>query len=526
MVRQPIIGYFKRAGRKFLTVLVLFFWPGVILAAAEGVVINEVAWMGTKSNSADEWLELFNGTTQEVDLTGWQLHEAGGETLIITLGGKIPAQGYFLIERTDDNSVADVAADIFGPFGGGGLNNNGENMVLKNSQGQAVDQVNAASGWPAGDNTTKATMERRGDGAWQTNDGLTINGHDVGGLAIMGTPRAANSGTGQTQQSSGQATSTSSGQATTTPLSQSSSGAGGSGGFVFSLIALKAEAGPDVVAEVGQTVSFDASFSQGANAYRWYLGDGNVKDGAAISHSYSYPGTYLVTLEASNSSQTAAWDQARVYVYGGKVLINEFKPALDGWVEFYNPNNSAANISGWILENGNGKFVFPAFVVIPAKGFLALSRQITGLDWSGGRIILKYPDGTAADEVVFEEEMAGLVAARGSGGFYWTKEATPGAPNIVLSSGDSLKSVLAALPGGSRVSAAPDRAIRNLAGSSYNEVVDSSASLPAEAAQAATTGNGRLGAVWGDLPFWIVLAVLASGAIGIVYAVASRRWRD
>ncbi|MEK7501048.1 MAG: lamin tail domain-containing protein, partial [Patescibacteria group bacterium] len=177
--------------KKFLPLLslssslsLLLFWPGVVFGAVDQIVINEIAWAGTAANSADEWLELYNPVDQEVDLAGWQLFEAGGATLIITLSGKITPKGYFLIERSDDNSVADVAADVFGPFGGSGLNNNGEFLVLKNAQGQTFDQIDASSNWPAGDSAAKSSMERKPDGGWQTNDGLTVNGHDVDGLAI------------------------------------------------------------------------------------------------------------------------------------------------------------------------------------------------------------------------------------------------------------------------------------------------------------------------------------------------------
>ena len=78
--------------------------------AAGDVVINEVAWMGTAANAADEWIELYNITAQNIDLTGWTLKSADTSPNI-TLSGSIPAHGFFLLERTNDTTVSDITAD-------------------------------------------------------------------------------------------------------------------------------------------------------------------------------------------------------------------------------------------------------------------------------------------------------------------------------------------------------------------------------------------------------------------------------
>ena len=170
-----------------------FVWPNFVQATTGDVIINEIAWMGTTALASDEWLELFNTTSQTIDLTGWGLFEAGGDTLIISLAGQISSQGYYLIERSDDDTVFDILADAKGPFSGNGLSNNGEYLILKNAAGETIDSINAPSGWPAGSASTQASMERKPDGTWQDNDGITINGHDAKNNPIIGTPRAANS---------------------------------------------------------------------------------------------------------------------------------------------------------------------------------------------------------------------------------------------------------------------------------------------------------------------------------------------
>jgi hypothetical protein len=117
------------------------------------VVLNEIAWMGTLTSANDEWIELHNTTGAPIDLTGWTLVAADG-TPDIVLSGTIPAGGYFLMERTDDTSVPGVTADLIYT---GALGNAGEVLTLRDAGTTLQDSVDA---WYAGNNTTKATMQR------------------------------------------------------------------------------------------------------------------------------------------------------------------------------------------------------------------------------------------------------------------------------------------------------------------------------------------------------------------------------
>jgi hypothetical protein len=109
-------------------------------ASVRDVVISEVAWMGTQASANDEWIELYNTTDHDIDLTGWKLQAADG-TPTITLSGIIPAHGFFLLERTDDNTVKDIAADlIYGNDGSNwALSNSGETLLLKDPSNTIID---------------------------------------------------------------------------------------------------------------------------------------------------------------------------------------------------------------------------------------------------------------------------------------------------------------------------------------------------------------------------------------------------
>ncbi len=151
--------------------------PLKILAADSTILINEVAWMGNETSANNEWLELKNTTGNEIDLAGWQLAAADG-TPSITLIGKIPANGFYLLERTGDQTLPAVLAD---QIYSGALSNTGEWLKLFNSAGILIDQINGTEGWPGGDNSTKQTMERDSALSWQSS------------AAANGTPKAENS---------------------------------------------------------------------------------------------------------------------------------------------------------------------------------------------------------------------------------------------------------------------------------------------------------------------------------------------
>src|SRR3989344_4973573 len=99
------------------------------------VVINEIAWMGTAASTSDnEWLELYNTTDQPINMNGLTL-KSQDETPNITLSGIVPASGYYLLERTDDDTLPDITADQIYT---GALGNSGEHLVLKDTAGTTI----------------------------------------------------------------------------------------------------------------------------------------------------------------------------------------------------------------------------------------------------------------------------------------------------------------------------------------------------------------------------------------------------
>jgi len=179
---------------------------GSTMCVGSSVVINEVAWSGTAASSSDEWIELHNPTEAAIDLMGWtvvfgnaviHLGEVDGATVELRRT-VIEAGGYLLLERTDDDTLSDVPADV---LYAGALGNDGIVIELRNAAGDAIDVVELAeTGWPAGTGSggepAYASMERvdpAGNPEWKSNDGVLRNGLDKEGNPLNGTPGRENS---------------------------------------------------------------------------------------------------------------------------------------------------------------------------------------------------------------------------------------------------------------------------------------------------------------------------------------------
>lgn len=144
----------------------------------QGVRVNEMAWMGGVRSANDEWIELKNTSGSRLDISGWQVVDKGEQIrLAFKEGAALTAGGFYLLERTDDDSVLGISADA---IYAGGLSNLDEGLRLFDGNCRLIDEVLASPNWPAGDNSSKGTMERKDDLSWQTSG---VQG---------GTPRAEN----------------------------------------------------------------------------------------------------------------------------------------------------------------------------------------------------------------------------------------------------------------------------------------------------------------------------------------------
>lgn len=389
----------------FLAAILMVVFLFIPISARANVIINEIAWMGTGVSANDEWIELYNNSEQGIDLTGWTLKAIDG-TPSINLEGNISTNSYFLLERTDDNSVPNITADQIYT---GALSNSGEHLELKNPNNNIIDEIDGSNDWPAGDNSSKQTMQLV-NSKWETGDA---------------TPKAENSITPPTAPEgapeNGEETITISGNHP--PV---------------------ADAGNNIIGFINQEISFDGSNSSDPDgdelAYSWNMGDGKLIEEKAFTYQYLYQGTYLVSLMVYDGRNYVS-DTITVKIQPQQITINEFIPNPEGkdeeneWIEVYNDSDSAIDISGWQLddmEEGSKPFVFPENTLIAPKNYLVFPRTITNiaLNNTSDSVRLLLPEGIVFQQIDYEDCKEGQSSARTDQGFVWSPP-SPGIANVV-----------------------------------------------------------------------------------------------
>ncbi len=368
----------------------LFFVP---FFASANVVLNEIAWMGTSESSTNEWIELYNNGSASVDLTGWTLTAADGAPSI-ALSGLILPDGYYLIERTDDDSVPNIAADLVTAFGSG-LSNAGEILRLSNAASAVVDTVDGSGSWASvgGDNTTKDTAQRTTSG-W---------------ITALPTPRAKNPGFAS-QAGSVTETSTGSLSSTSTTVNSAPGSSGGSSGSsgggsasapsYYPRKNISVDAGEDRHILAGLPTPFSGA-AHGLYdedlpyaTYRWNFGDGGTGVGKTPEHTYVDMGDYIVTLEVFHSSYHAS-TRFSVTVTEPTITIDSVTFGERGRVRLSNATKSELDLSGWLLSDAHTSFALPPHTVLLAGKILTLSNVATVVAREEEeKITLAYPDGS------------------------------------------------------------------------------------------------------------------------------------
>ncbi len=343
------------------------------ISVSAAVLINEIAWMGTAVAPQDEWLELKNDGSESVDLTGWILTIEGVRD--ITLDKSIVGGGYYLIERTDDNTVPNVTADLISPFGNG-LNNSGVTLILKNVSGTEVDRVVSGENWSlGGDNITKDTAQR------------TTSGWITAAPTPKATNAAGSSPSSNPPNNQSQSTNQSSSPTTITEERPE--------------ISVNAGANRTVVVGADALFSGKALGADGKPLdnvrFLWNFGDGETREGQNVLHRFRFPGEYIVTLDIAYGKWSVA---ARLTAIAIKspLIISRVEKGAAGLVELTNEGGAELDLFGWHLQSGTVSFLIPKNTAIIGGKKIIFPNEVT--DLAGPDVLLLYPNGVVA--AVFE----------------------------------------------------------------------------------------------------------------------------
>jgi hypothetical protein len=131
-------------------------------AASDSVVVfNEVSYHPATDESANEWIELHNQMSIDIDLSGWHIED--GVNFTFVEGTIIPGHGYLVVASNPSalQALAGITG-VYGPFTGS-LNNGGEKLELRDRNERLMDRVEYgdSSKWPLAADGSGATLAKR-----------------------------------------------------------------------------------------------------------------------------------------------------------------------------------------------------------------------------------------------------------------------------------------------------------------------------------------------------------------------------
>ncbi|OHA72919.1 MAG: hypothetical protein A3A27_02160 [Candidatus Wildermuthbacteria bacterium RIFCSPLOWO2_01_FULL_47_18] len=366
----------SRKARKIIPSL-LFLLPFFPFSTHAQVIVNEVAWMGTAQSSSNEWIELSNTSDSSVNLLGWVLEWATDTSSpkTIELSGSIGPNGHYLLERTDDTTVPGINADA---IYAGALSNSGEKLRLR-SPSSIIQTLDFISGWPAGDNESKDTMQ------WSSSKWVTA----------QATPKAKNIGemaNPEQQKQNMEATST-------TIVGTGSAIPGESRTLALNI-------GRDKIVSTDSLINFNSAVSprssEATASIVWSFGDGAKSGGFSPSHVYVFPGSYVVTARAYSGREYA---EARliVRVLAQDVKITEVRDGNEGYVLIKNNSSTEQKLDYFGLSSGSQLYIFPEMFSLLPLAEIKIPARVSGLtDFPKGDVTLRNPEGTIISRLTKE----------------------------------------------------------------------------------------------------------------------------
>lgn len=129
-----------------------------------GVVINEIMYKPADKKDSKDWIELFNGSDDDVDLSGWMLRDDDDAHLFIFPAGTLlPANGYIVVCNSASafaNVYGAIESTVIGDIDFG-FGTPSDKVLLFNAFGEMVDSVpyNINAPWPADASGTGKSIE-------------------------------------------------------------------------------------------------------------------------------------------------------------------------------------------------------------------------------------------------------------------------------------------------------------------------------------------------------------------------------
>lgn len=353
--------------------------------ARAAVTITEIMYNPAGGDAKHEWIEVLN-SGEAVDLSQWKLFEGGSNHGLEVYAGSatLSSGGYAIIADDPATFLADYpgfSGTLFNTALSSGLNNAiGETITLRDATLTDHESVTYAP-LPGADDTGDSLQKI--DNVWQAakpTPGLT------GVVGTSAQPGAAPSAGSSPTQATPAAPAAS-------PVAEPTIVVG---------------AGDDRTVVAGAAVYFSASVLgikkepiENARIV-WSFGNGEVREGHAVFYTFSIPGTYAVTANASSGFLSDS-DRVVVTVIPAQVSLGRITA---DFIEVTNGAAAELDLGLWQLSAGEKIFVFPRDTVILPHQTVAISNKATGLMPVGvERVALLYPNGALAATGTYREPL-------------------------------------------------------------------------------------------------------------------------
>lgn len=368
------------------------------------------------STGAPDWLEIYNPGSQDVDISGFLLYDAGSTSnKTILPQGTIVKADSFLVWLCDD-----IQANFK-------LSSGGEAVTLEDADGKLIDFVE----FPALTEGTSYGRNPDGADSWQ----------------IFGVPTPGTSNTGGSPAPQNHAPVISNIKVSPQNIDSTS------------VITIYAE----VTDEDGDLSSFTLFYGPEGQVDNQKIMMAGVKGYFTTIGPFPESSViwfYLQATDEAADTTLSASRQIKVGYVPPKLYINEFMASndtsfadengdYDDWIEIYNPDSVAVDIGGMFISDDLADltaFQIPATApdstTIPPKGFLVLWADKESeqgvlhveikLSGGGEQIALTAPNGAVIDSLTYGEQTADISYGRTTdGGPDWQffTDPTPGASN-------------------------------------------------------------------------------------------------
>ncbi len=389
--------------KKIFPVLILL--AALPLSVRAEIVINEIMYDPAGSDGERDWIEIYNSGSNAVTIKGgtsgadsWRIYQESttgtinNRTLSTAAfeGDMILGAGEYAVVAQDGG-----AFKVDYPSFAGTILISGAMSLTGNTLQQKVGLRLGSSGIPW--SVVSYSSDQGG-----SNDGSSLQLQSGGTwLSAAPTPGILNSSTPFTSDSTEISTYTATSTATTTSNNTSNNSTSNSSNTTNSShysavsVSQKTEtvislsAGRDRIGSVGSPLEFkaDTNLEYTRNAqFTWNFGDGSVGDGEIVTHTYSYPGEYIVLLNATLPDGKAV-ARTNVKIIEPEIVVSF---ADSRRMELKNNSKNEVSLYGRAVLAGGKAFLFPQDTIIKAGQSISFPSSVTGLspnDQSGVQLI-------------------------------------------------------------------------------------------------------------------------------------------